>query len=55
MVTTGVFQLIEQNKISLDDYISKHINNLPESWKSIKIKHLLTHSTGLPDISFAQA
>lgn len=52
IVTTGVFQLIEQDKITLEDNISKYVNNLPENWKSIKIKHLITHSTGLPDIPF---
>ena len=49
MVSTGVFQLIEQHKISLEDDISKHLENLPEHWKHIKIKNLLTHSSGLPD------
>ncbi|MGD1843084.1 MAG: serine hydrolase [Thermonemataceae bacterium] len=43
------FQLIEDGKLSLDDPISKYIKNLPESWESIKIKHLLTCSSGLPD------
>lgn len=55
MVSTGVFQLIEQNKISLEDNISKYIENTPEKWQAIKIKNLLTHSSGLPDISVFNA
>lgn len=43
------FQLIEDGKLSLDDPISKYIENLPDSWKNIRIEHLLTCSSGLPD------
>jgi len=50
IITTGLFQLIEQNKLSLEDEIAKYLKDLPEAWRSIKIKHLLTHSSGLPDI-----
>ena len=49
ITSTAVFQLIEENKINLDDSISIHIKALPEDWKPIKIKNLLTHSSGLPD------
>ena len=49
IVSTGIFQLIEQNKISLEDDISKHLENLPKNWQNIKVKNLLTHSSGLPD------
>lgn len=46
----GVFQLIETGKLSLEDPISKYLDNLPKEWQEIKIKNLLTHSSGLPDI-----
>ncbi|KAB1154215.1 beta-lactamase family protein [Tenacibaculum aiptasiae] len=49
-VSVGIFQLIEKNKISLEDKISKYLEDLPQSWKHIKIKHLLSHSSGLPDV-----
>lgn len=49
ITAVACFQLIEDGKLSLDDSISKYIENLPESWKSIKIEHLLTCSSGLPD------
>lgn len=48
--TVGVFQLIEKNNLNLDDKISKYIDSLPKEWKEIKIKNLLTHSSGLPDV-----
>jgi CubicO group peptidase (beta-lactamase class C family) len=45
-----VFKLIETEKLSLEDPISKYLDNLPKEWQEIKIKNLLTHSSGLPDI-----
>jgi len=49
-VAVGIFQLVEQNKISLDDPISQYLNDLPEKWRSITIANLLSHSSGLPDM-----
>ncbi len=50
IISVGIFQLVEQGKLSLEDYVSKYISEIPESWRSIQIKHLLTHSSGLPDM-----
>ena len=50
IVATGLFQLLEKNKISLEDEISEYVTDLPISWQAVKIKHLLSHSSGLPDI-----
>ncbi|OXA80965.1 hypothetical protein B0A65_05180 [Flavobacterium frigidimaris] len=50
IIVTGAFQLIEQNKLSLEDPISKYLHDLPVSWNSVQVKHLVTHSSGLPDI-----
>lgn len=46
----AIYQLIEQKKLSLDNYISDFLNDLPDSWKRVQIKNLVTHSSGLPDI-----
>jgi len=50
-VSVGIFQLFEQEKLSLDDPISMYVEGLPESWKPVKIENLLSHSSGLPDIT----
>ncbi len=50
MSVTAVYQLIAQNKLSLEQNISDFINDLPKDWKKIKVKHLLAHASGLPDI-----
>lgn len=49
ITSVGVFQLIEKNKIHLNDSISLYIDYLPEEWRNIRVKNLLTHSSGLPD------
>ncbi len=41
-----IFNLIKQNKLSLGDPITKHLD-LPQVYKDIKIKHLLNHTSGL--------
>lgn len=41
--------LIEQRKLDPDDLVSKYLDNVPESWKSLKARHLLTMSTGLDE------
>ncbi|WP_166925936.1 serine hydrolase domain-containing protein [Flavobacterium poyangense] len=50
ITNVGVFQLIENKKLSLDDSISKYLNNIPKEWQGIKVAHLLSHSSGLPNI-----
>lgn len=50
VVTTGIFQLVEQGKLDLEDPISTYVSNLPEDWHPVTVKHLLTHSSGLPNI-----
>ncbi|MFT5761278.1 MAG: tetratricopeptide (TPR) repeat protein [Polaribacter sp.] len=52
-VSTAVHQLVEQGKLSLSNTISQYLDDLPNQWKNIKIVHLLTHSSGLPDFTFA--
>jgi CubicO group peptidase (beta-lactamase class C family) len=46
---TAVMMLVESGKISLDDGISKFLTNSPETWENIKVRHLLTHTSGLGD------
>lgn len=50
ITNVGVFQLIEKGKLSLEDSISKYIDNLPKEWQGIQVKNLLSHSSGLPNL-----
>jgi tetratricopeptide (TPR) repeat protein len=51
-VFTGVamMQLVEQDKIKLNDPIGKYLDNLPAEWQKITVDQLLTHISGLPEI-----
>jgi CubicO group peptidase (beta-lactamase class C family) len=46
---TAVMMLVEDGKIGLDDNITKYLTNAPPSWSNIKVRHLLTHTSGLGD------
>lgn len=46
----GIMKLSMQNKISLNDNLSKYFDTVPDDKKNITIHHLLSHSSGLIDI-----
>lgn len=48
--SVAIHKLIEEKKLHLDDQLVHYLNDLPKSWRSLKIKNLLTHSSGLPNI-----
>jgi CubicO group peptidase (beta-lactamase class C family) len=45
----SILLLAKNNKISLEDPLTKYFSSFPAYGKKIKIKHLLTHSSGLID------
>jgi len=47
--STLLFQLVEQNKIDLDNPIGEYLEHLPKVWQPIPVAHFLNHSTGLPE------
>ena len=46
---TAVMMLVEEGKIAVSDKISKFIADSPATWKEITVRHLLTHTSGIPD------
>src|SRR6185369_16367042 len=46
---TAIMLLKKDGKLSIDDTINKYLDSLPDSWKGITIKHLLTHTSGIKD------
>jgi CubicO group peptidase (beta-lactamase class C family) len=46
---TAVMMLVEEGKIGLDDKISKYFAGAPAAWKDIAVRHLLSHTSGIPD------
>lgn len=45
---TAIMQLNEQGKLGLDDAACKYLDNCPGAWKPVTIRHLLTHTSGIP-------
>jgi CubicO group peptidase (beta-lactamase class C family) len=41
--------LMEDGKLALTDPVRKFFPDAPDTWKRITVRHLLTHTSGLPD------
>jgi len=46
----AVVLLAQEQRLSLDDAIGRHLDGLPAPWQGITVRRLLTHTSGLPDI-----
>jgi len=46
-IASGIMLLVQEGKLSLDDRISKFLDETPDTWKEITIRHLLTHTSGI--------
>jgi CubicO group peptidase (beta-lactamase class C family) len=46
---TAVMMLAEENKIALDDKLSKYLPGTPAKWKDVTIRNLLSHTSGIAD------
>jgi CubicO group peptidase (beta-lactamase class C family) len=44
-----VMTLVEEGKLALDDPIAKYFPEAPEAFRAITVRHLLTHTSGIPD------
>lgn len=43
----SILLLAEQRKLSVDDDISKYLTNTPPAWANVKIRNLLSHTSGI--------
>lgn len=46
----AIMQLVEEGKIALENPISQYIDSLPDNWKNVTVKQILTHTSGLPNM-----
>jgi CubicO group peptidase (beta-lactamase class C family) len=51
MTAAGIMLLVQDGKVSLDEKISNYLPNTPETWSSVTIRHLLTHTSGVKSYS----
>jgi len=45
----AIMMLVEEGKVGLDDSIVKYFPNAPQSWQAIRVKNLLSHTSGLSE------
>ena len=46
----AILLLEERGKLSISDLVSKHLPSAPPAWSDITLMHLLSHTSGIPDI-----
>jgi CubicO group peptidase (beta-lactamase class C family) len=51
--STALMLLVEDGKIALSDPIAKFLPGAPAAWQGITVRHLLTHTSGIPDYANA--
>jgi len=44
-----VMLLVEEGKLALDAPIARYLPSAPPRWRGITLRHLLTHTSGIPD------
>lgn len=47
----AVMQLQERGKLKVGDSICKYLEDCPAAWQAVTIRHLLTHTSGIPNYS----
>jgi CubicO group peptidase (beta-lactamase class C family) len=49
VTATAIMGLVESGKLGLDQPVGSLLDNLPEAWRSVTPRRLLSHTSGLPD------
>jgi CubicO group peptidase (beta-lactamase class C family) len=50
ITAAAVMALRDQGKLKLDDSVCVYLSPCPDAWKAITLTHLLTHTSGMPDV-----
>ncbi|MEO7041114.1 MAG: serine hydrolase domain-containing protein [Gemmatimonadaceae bacterium] len=45
---SAVMQLVEQQRVKLDDSIGTYLSTLPAAWRVVTVRELLNHTSGIP-------
>jgi D-alanyl-D-alanine carboxypeptidase len=43
----GILLLAQEGKLTVDDKLSQHLKDMPDSWRDVTLRHLLTHTSGI--------
>ena len=47
--SAAILLLEERGKLAIDDPVKKYLPDAPAAWNAITLRHLLTHTSGIPD------
>lgn len=50
---TAIMMLVEEGKVALDAPIGSYLPNAPAHWSHVTVEHLLTHTSGIPNMTNA--
>lgn len=45
----ALLQLWERNRVDLDANVGTYLDDIPEAWRRVTLRQLLTHTSGVPD------
>jgi CubicO group peptidase (beta-lactamase class C family) len=48
---TAILMLEERGKLSVQDSICKYVTDCPQAWQQVTIRHLLSHTSGVPNFT----
>src|SRR4029077_18224074 len=46
-----ILWLRERGKLTVEDPVRKHLPECPERWREVTIRHLLGHTSGIPNLT----
>jgi CubicO group peptidase (beta-lactamase class C family) len=49
LTAVAVMLQVEDGRLDLDGPITRYLPGAPDAWKAITVRHLLTHTAGIPD------
>lgn len=51
----AVMQLVERGRVALDDPAARYLSSLPAAWRSVTVRALLAHASGIADYTLVSA
>lgn len=50
ITATAVLRLAQRGALGLDHAVCRYLARCPEAWRSVTVRHLLSHHSGIPDL-----
>jgi CubicO group peptidase (beta-lactamase class C family) len=49
ITAVALLQLWETNRVDLDSAVGNYLDDIPDAWRRVTLRQLLTHTSGVPD------